>query len=45
MLLRAMRNGIIVMGVPGMAYNIFVGAIILAMMAVHSILEKKARGE
>jgi simple sugar transport system permease protein len=45
MLLRAMRNGIIVMGVPGMAYNIFVGAIILAMMAIHSVMEKKARGE
>jgi len=44
-LLRAMRNGIIVMGVPGMAYNIFVGAIILAMMAIHSVMEKKARGE
>jgi len=45
MLLRAMRNGIIVMGVPGMAYNIFVGAIILAMMAIHSIMEKRTRGE
>ncbi|HTZ51949.1 MAG TPA: ABC transporter permease [Spirochaetia bacterium] len=41
-LLRAMRNGIIVLGVPGLAYNIFVGAIILVMLAIYSIL---GRGE
>ena len=45
MLLRVMRNGIIVMGVPGMAYNIFVGGIILAMMGIHSVIERKAGGE
>lgn len=43
-LLRAMRNGIIVMGVPGLAYNIFVGAIILIMMAIHSMMERNSRG-
>ncbi len=45
MLLRVMRNGIIVMGVPGMAYNIFVGAIILVMMAMHSYMERRAGEE
>jgi len=43
-LLRAIRNGIIVIGVPGLAYNIFVGVIILIMMAVHALIEKKTRG-
>ena len=28
-ILRVMRNGIVLIGVPGLAYNIFVGAIIL----------------
>jgi simple sugar transport system permease protein len=37
-LLRAMRNGIIVLGVPGLAYNIFVGAIILIMLAIYSVM-------
>jgi simple sugar transport system permease protein len=45
MLLRVMRNGIIVMGVPGMAYNIFVGGIILAMMGIHAWMERRAGGD
>ena len=34
-ILRVMRNGIVLIGVPGLAYNIFIGAIILGMMALH----------
>ncbi|MEM7022567.1 MAG: ABC transporter permease [Pseudomonadota bacterium] len=40
-ILRLMRNGIIMIGVPGLAYNIFVGAIILGMMALHSWLDRR----
>lgn len=40
-ILRIMRNGIVMVGVPGLAYNIFIGAIILGMMALHSGLEKR----
>ena len=40
-ILRVMRNGIVLIGVPGLAYNIFVGAIILGMMALHSWLERR----
>jgi simple sugar transport system permease protein len=40
-ILRAMRNGIVMIGVPGLAYNIFIGAIILGMMALHSWLERR----
>jgi len=43
-LLRAMRNGIIVMGVPGLAYNIFVGAIILVMLTIYSVMGRRGRG-
>ena len=43
-LLRSIRNGIVVVGVPGLAYNIFVGMIILIMMAVHALIEKKTTG-
>jgi simple sugar transport system permease protein len=43
-LLRSVRNGIIVIGVPGLAYNIFIGAIILIMMAIHSFMEHRATG-
>src|SRR5690606_32997320 len=32
LILRVMRNGIVMVGVPGLAYNIFIGAIILGMM-------------
>lgn len=41
LILRLMRNGIVVIGVPGLAYNIFIGAIILGMMALHSWLERR----
>lgn len=40
-ILRIMRNGIVMVGVPGLAYNIFIGAIILGMMALHSALERR----
>ena len=40
-ILRVMRNGIVLAGVPGLAYNIFIGAIILGMMALHSWLERR----
>jgi simple sugar transport system permease protein len=42
-ILRMMRNGIVMIGVPGLAYNIFIGLIILAMMALHSSLERRHR--
>ena len=41
LILRLMRNGIVLVGVPGLAYNIFVGGIILVMMALHSWLERR----
>jgi len=41
LILRVMRNGIVLVGVPGLAYNIFIGAIILGMMALHSGLERR----
>ncbi len=41
LILRTMRNGIVLIGVPGLAYNIFIGAIILIMMALHSWLERR----
>jgi simple sugar transport system permease protein len=41
LILRLMRNGIVMIGVPGLAYNIFIGAIILAMMSLHSWLERR----
>jgi simple sugar transport system permease protein len=40
-ILRVMRNGIVLVGVPGLAYNIFIGAIILGMMALHSWLDRR----
>jgi simple sugar transport system permease protein len=40
LILRVMRNGIVFVGVPGLAYNIFIGAIILIMMSVHSFVER-----
>jgi simple sugar transport system permease protein len=40
-ILRIMRNGIVMVGVPGLAYNIFIGAIILGMMVLHSGLERR----
>jgi simple sugar transport system permease protein len=41
LILRLMRNGIVLIGVPGLAYNIFIGAIILGMMALHAWLERR----
>jgi simple sugar transport system permease protein len=43
MLLRIIRNGIIMAGAPALAYNIFVGVIILAMLVIHARLEKYAK--
>lgn len=45
LILRVMRNGIVMIGVPGLAYNIFIGAIILGMMALHSGLERRHQAE
>jgi len=35
------RPAIVLIGVPGLAYNIFIGSIILGMMALHSWLERR----
>ncbi|CAN5820400.1 ABC transporter permease [soil metagenome] len=43
LLLRVMRNGIVLVGVPGLAYNIFIGGIILGMMALHSYMARRQR--
>ena len=40
-MLRSIRNGIVMIGVPGLAYHIFVGAIILVMLVMHALLHKK----
>ena len=40
-ILRFMRNGIVMIGVPGLAYNIFIGAIILCMMVLHNYIERR----
>ena len=45
LILRVMRNGIVMVGVPGLAYNIFIGAIILAMVGLHATLERRRRAE
>lgn len=39
-MLRMIRNGIVLIGVPGLAYNIFVGAIILAMLIIHAVMQR-----
>ena len=45
LILRSMRNGIVMVGVPGLAYNIFIGAIILGMMALQiSLKPRRHRG-
>jgi len=41
LILRLMRNGIVLVGVPGLAYNIFIGGIILAMMVLHNRIERR----
>ena len=43
LLLRVMRNGIVLAGAPALAYKIFIGAIILGMMALHSYLQRRQR--
>ncbi len=40
-MLRMMRNGIVLIGVPGLAYNIFIGVTILTMMALQSYLARR----
>lgn len=39
-MLRAIRNGIVMVGVPALAYSIFVGGIILTMLILHAGLKK-----
>jgi simple sugar transport system permease protein len=41
LLLRVINNGIIQIGVPGLAYRIFIGGIILAMLALHSYVRRQ----
>ena len=43
LILRVMRNGIVLIGVPGLAYNIFVGAIILGMLILHAVMQRNAQ--
>jgi simple sugar transport system permease protein len=43
-LLRSIRNGVILVGVPGLAYNIFVGALILIAMLLQVGLRKLQTG-
>ena len=42
-MLRAIRNGIVLVGVPGLAFNIFVGAIILVMLILHALIQKQGK--
>lgn len=39
-MLRAIRNGIVMIGVPALAYSIFVGGIILTMLVLHAGLRR-----
>lgn len=43
-LLRSIRNGIIVIGVPGLAYNMFVGLIILVAVILQALAERRRPG-
>ena len=43
-LLRSIRNGIIVIGVPGLAYNMFVGLIILVAVILQALAERRRVG-
>ncbi len=45
LILRMMRNGIVMVGVPGLAYNIFIGGIILGMVGLHAWLEQRHQAE
>jgi simple sugar transport system permease protein len=42
-LLRSIRNGIIVIGVPGLAYSMFVGLIILVAVILQALVERRNR--
>jgi simple sugar transport system permease protein len=42
-LLRSIRNGIIVIGVPGLAYSMFVGLIILVAVMLQALVERRGR--
>lgn len=43
-LLRSIRNGIIVIGVPGLAYSMFVGLIILIAVLLQALVERRKPG-
>jgi simple sugar transport system permease protein len=43
-LLRSIRNGIIVIGVPGLAYNMFIGLIILVAVVLQALAERRRPG-
>jgi simple sugar transport system permease protein len=43
-LLRSIRNGIIVIGVPGLAYNMFVGLVILVAVILQALAERRNTG-
>ena len=43
-LLRSIRNGIIVIGVPGLAYTMFVGLIILIAVILQALVERRKPG-
>ena len=43
-LLRSIRNGIIIIGVPGLAYNMFVGLIILVAVLLQALVERRNTG-
>ena len=40
-ILRTIFDGIVMIGVPGLAYNIFVGVIILAMLVLHATMQRR----
>ena len=44
-LLRFISNGVILAGLPGLSYRIFVGLTILIMMTIHVLMERKIRRE
>ncbi len=44
-ILRSMHSGLVMIGVPGLAYEIFVGAIILAMVALQAWLDRRQQAE
>jgi len=43
LLLRVMRNGIVMAGAPALAYKMFIGGIILGMMALHAYMRRRQR--